>query len=234
MLNHRFEHGRPERSIERAGVLARLFDPSEKPGEPWLPCNDPNLWCYKYGDRLPASLISRQAPRLYSKGDSRNAGFILNSNLVELYCAYPGDGSTMNKMCDPPGASAHCVPGCPTGHGDADWCQSRQESLQKYGQCAWRPDQLDQLLQVQHDMISHAANFNGGSSGYNELVINPGSFASNLPHTIVAVFFPDYANARQQDEARIVHRRFLSLYDLTREELPLLRYSSTGFSMVDD
>ena len=140
-LNHRFASGGPNNDITRAGVIARLFDPSEKPSEPWLPCTaDLGLWCAKFGDRLPASLINKRAPVLYTKGDSRGGGFILNPAHVVLYCAYAQDGSTMNKMCNPPGPSASCMPGCPTGHSDAGWCRNHQESIRD--RCAWRPNQL--------------------------------------------------------------------------------------------
>lgn len=140
-LNRRFEHGRPSKDIGSAGVIARLFDPSEDPKEPWRPCSNQKLWCKVYGDRMPASIINKRVPWLYSKGDSALAGFLIAPQTVSLYCAYSGDGSTMNKMCEPPGLSSSCMPGCPLGHDDTNWCSRRDEG----NQCAWRANQLDQV-----------------------------------------------------------------------------------------
>ena len=77
-LNHAFAAGRPSQELASAGVVARLFDPSEKPDEPWLPCpGGSSIWCRVYGDRMPCSIINAQAPHLYAKGDSKQGGFLL-------------------------------------------------------------------------------------------------------------------------------------------------------------
>jgi len=226
-LNHRFASGGPNNDITRAGVIARLFDPSEKPSEPWLPCTaDLGLWCAKFGDRLPASLINKRAPVLYTKGDSRGGGFILNPAHVVLYCAYAQDGSTMNKMCNPPGPSASCMPGCPTGHSDAGWCRNHQESIRD--RCAWRPNQLGDMLTSQQDAAQ-----NNKRVGYNELVIDPRTWFDSLPHIISAVFYPSYASTDQKAAVRDVHRRVMKRFGLTSDELPLVVYmSGVGFEVA--
>ena len=65
-INERFYHGGAVSDVRRAGVFARLLDPSNDPERPWLPCKAPH-WCEPYGDRLPASLLNPRAPHLYSK-----------------------------------------------------------------------------------------------------------------------------------------------------------------------
>jgi hypothetical protein len=191
-------------------VLARLFDPSEDPYEPWRPCVR-DMWCKVYGDRMPASIINAHAPALYSKADSPKAGFIINPNAVELMCAYHVDGSSMNKNCEPPGRTDQCTPGCPNGHADAEWCTSRWQT-----QCGWKPNQLDQCLLAQHDQ--------GKAGVYNELILDGVSWQDNLPHTIEAVFWPHYANDGQRKHARDVHSKFLQRYGLTWQQVPLIEY----------
>ena len=78
-LNRRWQHGRPAKELGQGGVLARFFDPSEDPKEPWRPCTR-DIWCKVYGDRMPASLINAHAPTLYSKPDSPLAGFLVDPN----------------------------------------------------------------------------------------------------------------------------------------------------------
>lgn len=209
MLNRRWFHGRPAKSLSQGGVLARLFDPSEDPREPWKPCTR-NLWCRVYGDRMPASLINKHAPNLYSKADSPLAGFLVDPNLAELYCAYFVDGSSMNKLCDPPGKSDTCTPGCPHGHPDAAWCQTRHDS-----QCGWHPERLDQMLMQQ---------FEQGKGSYNELILGGDAWEDNLPHTVMAVFWPKYASYDQQQHARGVHQDFLRHYGLKWQQVPLVVY----------
>ena len=75
-----------------AGVIARFFDPSEDPGDqPWMPCGmaagSPD-WCFRYGDRMPASVISMRHPELYSGKDSSGAGFVIHPDAARIYCAY--------------------------------------------------------------------------------------------------------------------------------------------------
>ena len=159
-LNRRFIRGGPQAAaradrgapLATLGVVARLFDPSSSPLQEWMPCA--HGWCAVYGDRLPASLISRQSPWLYSKPDSPQAGFIARSESVRLWCGYFVDGGTMSKVCDPPGKSATCTPGCPPGHLDAvKWCTSRAQM-----QCGWKADEMDQLILQQQELGKYSYN----------------------------------------------------------------------------
>jgi hypothetical protein len=82
-INRRFDHAVPSSNYSAAGVIARTIDTSSDPTSPWLPCG-PNIWCSRYSDRLPSTLISRSTPHLYSAG----AGFLLSPHAVRLFCAY--------------------------------------------------------------------------------------------------------------------------------------------------
>lgn len=191
-------------------MLARLFDASEDPKEQWRPCRGEHTpsWCRVYGDRMPASLINARSPWLYSKGDSPLAGFIVNPSAVSLMCSYFTDGSSMNKLCDPPGKRDDCLPGCPTGHDDTRWCRSREQT-----QCGWQPNQLDQMLMQQWEQ---------SKSSYNEVVLDSERWDANLPHTISAVFYPAYASQDKAAHARQVHAAFLARYRLDSSTVPLL------------
>lgn len=159
-----------------------------------------------------ASVVNKRVPWLYSKGDSALAGFLVSPHAVELFCAYSGDGSTMNKMCDPPGASDRCMPGCPLGHDDTRWCTRRDEG----NQCAWRGNQLDQMLMQQVEQHD---------GGYNEIVLDASSWERGLPHTISAVFYPSFAHDEQKRHARQIHASFLRKYALSSADVPLVEYN---------
>lgn len=180
-INSEFADGRPSKQVARSGVLARFFDPSEDPDAPWLPCGmrqgAPD-WCRIYGDRMPASLISRRYPQLYAKGDSMGAGFLVEPSAASLLCAYPMDGSTMNKNClGREHDMRECTPGCPsrdaTGRWTTEWCRWGVEPAS--GACAWRPDQLDSMFNDQFP------------SNYNEIVLDAKAWTRHMPHTIRAV-----------------------------------------------
>ena len=111
----------------------------------------------------------------------------------------------MNKLCEPPGPSAWCLPGCPTGHSDAKWCPSDQL-------CAWRPDQLERML------ASQKAGY------YNELVIDSRSWIGHMPHTILGVFYARSSSAESKARARKVHSSFRRKYRVPLSHAPLWVY----------
>lgn len=59
----------------------------------------------------------------------------------------------------------------------------------------------------------------------NELVLSVDVWMRHLPRIVAAIFAPAWAGQRDVDAAVSVHRRFRSAFNLTAEELPLLRYS---------
>ena len=82
-INARFASGVPSSNASEAGVVARTVDTSSDPSAPWAPCHETS-WCARYRDRLPATLISKHASKLYST----TAGFIANPQAVSVFCCY--------------------------------------------------------------------------------------------------------------------------------------------------
>ena len=75
----------------------------------------------------------------------------------------------------------------------------------------------------------------------NELVLDSERWERNLPHTISAVFYPEYAGGPQQARAREVHAAFLQRYQLSASVVPLVVYDpiagrqhGTPFALADD
>lgn len=56
------------------------------------------------------------------------------------------------------------------------------------------------------------------------VVVDTATYASNLPHSLAAVFILDGSNAQATQAAREVHTDFLAAYPtLTADDVPLLR-----------
>jgi len=235
-LNRRFEHGAPSADVASAGVMMRVVDELGDPKAQWLPC-PPSAWCEALADRMPASLVSRRAPRLYAGGEWRG-GFVLRPAAAAVLCAYPADGSTQDKLCSPRGASAECVPGCPTGHASAHWCTSQDD-----WQCAWRADQLDEALaqgaKKARESWEKADRAKRGDRDaiepeMNEIVLDPAAFVAALPRAVEAFFVfgdslagPLSTNMRRM---RRVRAAFLQTYGLGDTDVPMLRYAPGGGS----
>ena len=72
---------------------------------------------------MSTTLINKQLTHTYGNGDDI-AGLVLNPSQAQLLCSYGNDGGTMTKLCDPPGLSATCIPGCYDESGKPNWCTS--------------------------------------------------------------------------------------------------------------
>lgn len=64
-------------------------------------------------------------------------------------------------------------------------------------------------------------------------------YVNALPSSVEAVVYPDYANADDIAFAKELHRRFLGAFDLTKAQVPLLRYTTSrraapAFTIVDE
>ena len=79
-------------------------------------------------------------------------------------CAYAGDGGTMRKLCDPPGLSERCVPGC-----SGRWTG------------AMRPGEMRRMLEKQEARLE--------TKPYNEVVLDPTPCAEQPEQAIEAIFF---------------------------------------------
>ena len=121
------------------------------------------------GDRWPASYLNAKHGGVYSSSDG---GLVLNPSLVSLRCGYSQDGSSMVKTCD--ADEVGCVPGC-TGWGTS-WCVDTScLDLRMRKECAWMPNQLQQLLEKQDRCNPY---------GHNEVVLQPSSVVDHLPHSV--------------------------------------------------
>ena len=172
-LNARFVKGQPTDNLFAAGVLIHQFDGMEDTAKPWLPCGQAQ-WCAKFRDRISASMLNaRSAPGpsgpipVFSE---IYGGLIFAPGVARVMCSYAGDGGTMRKLCDPPGLSEQCVPGC--GHGSmrpGPWTGSM------------RKGELKSMLKKQETRLEQKP--------YNELVIDPSPCIEQPGEAIEAVFF---------------------------------------------
>ena len=163
-INIRFNEGGPTADIAKAGVLVHTFDDITDSVHPWLPCPE-TRWCGRLRDRFAASLIYPPLRDVYSKGDG---GFVVNPKHAKVLCSYHGDGHSMAKSCDRPGVSKDCVPGCGGGYEQCEvvektsWCTCPQGDFL----CAWRPNELEQMMRQQQ---SESPNGFLLHKGYNEV-----------------------------------------------------------------
>lgn len=123
-------------------------------------------------------------------------------------CAYPGDGDSMagSKLCDPLGGDGvRCIPGCtPVG--------SQCPELRHDWECSFPPAAL--RIALEHQLHS------GSIERNNEVVIDPVSVTSRLPHSVLAFWH----KPRGEDALRVARHRdkFLHQFRLGTEDVPLL------------
>ena len=218
------------------GALVHLIDAANDPSVPWLMCKE-GMWCDSWADRLPTTLVNIQLPHLYNKGGQRNAGFVLSPSVNRLLCAYASDGGTSGQLCSKyRRLHNECTPGCPHGHGE-HWCVPPDPSRPWEGQwgCGWHPEHLSHMLIQQMHTLPKISR----GDAHNELVVDSFAYVNALPSSVEAVVYPDYANADDIAFAKELHRRFLGAFDLTKAQVPLLRYTTSrraapAFTIVDE
>ena len=213
-LNARFLNGGPngnggQTSLAQAGVLISQYDELANDGRPWEHTSKSRYAAFK--DRESAMLMYAGMPTtpgwmpgampMYSE---RGGGFVLRPSVFEttgLLCSYHYDANTFGRKCDPLGLSERCVPGCSTDPpGKCDWC----EDCPNWGQCAFRPSQLNEMLTY------HAASKPLGDKwqnrGYNELVLDAAVWNTQIPRAFEAFFYMKTGGDRAGAEE--VHRLF--------------------------
>ena len=190
--------------MESAGVLLHIFDNTEEPGRPWRPCTPPS-WCAIYGDRMSTTLVNKQLVHLYGDGNFVS-GVILEPRRAqsELLCGYGSDGGSMNKLCNPPGVTENCIPGCQTGS-QPSWCTNTSVY-----DCAWSPPDLAYMLTLQ----------TGAPYTYNELVIGTQGWLTDPAASIEAFFFSRTAG-EMRDKAWGAHSSLMA-QDAAADRVPVL------------
>lgn len=239
-LNARFREGAHDPTnagLEKAGVLIHHFDSQGNAEKPWLPCPEmcygQPCWCSNIRDRLSATILNARLPKAVS-GKIPNysdvnvnaaAGFILNPSFTTLLCAFPHDGGTAMRTCDPPGVSADCLPGCfgfdREGGGRA-WCDEGGGLS-----CAFKAKDVLAMLDSQR-----AVTLSGGVPVYNEVVIDMAEVQRWLPRSIEAVWFMKNWNCYEggsmlcEGFAKRTQAQLLLQYGLTAEQVPLITFDS--------
>lgn len=197
-------------------------------------CWGARCWCADVGqDRLSASLINKRVPKtvdgqipLYQEVDvNAAAGFIMNPYLTDVLCSYPGDGGSAQRLCDPPGVSETCVPGCYQAvrdGGGPSWCSANDIGG---GTCAYRPTDTKSMLDAQR-----VSPMSGTPAGYNEIIIDRASWTRMQPNSIEGVWFLSFPDCDREDTsmmcestARRVRDQFIDDFHLDPHTFPLLK-----------
>jgi hypothetical protein len=119
---------------------------------------------------MSTTLVNQRLIHVYGNEDV--SGIVLDPFEAELLCAYGNDGGTMTKLCDPPGISATCLPGC--YQGTPNWCT--RDSVYD---CAWKRDNVSEMLRLQM----------GAPYTYNEFVLGTERWKQDPVAAIEAFFF---------------------------------------------
>lgn len=244
MLNRRFREGVPSNDLDKIGVLIHQFDETEDPDMPWRRCPQ---FCHGFGqpcgcnflkDRMTGSSISRQMPRA-SDGHSmpmwskKAGGIIFRGSSNRIFCAFAGDAGTRARVCDPPGVSDTCTPGCTgeqalykaDGTGEYHpWCKIDKIFKTNDVWCdgdPWRPDMVQTMLEgfPNREKV-------GNVEPFNEFVFDGEYMERQLPGSIMGFFYPltdiCTSSARCQAYAERQHAKFLKEYRVSVDDYPLL------------
>jgi hypothetical protein len=206
-LNARFRSAEPSQDLKRVGVILRGWDGLSEEGRPWLPC-ETHRSCAKYRDRFASSIVYGGHTQSYA----HTGGLVLRPDEVAVNCAYPSDGGSQKVVCDPPGRSERCTPGCKTRCDPA-------KGWRNWG-CAWAPEHLKNMLEQQRILEPHG--------GYNEVILDAATWKANLPRTIMGVFVHIDAQPRDRAYATAVHAAFLRAYGIDGSQTALLEYNATS------
>ena len=202
-INARFWRGR------RGGVLVHTFDSyedfatdRESGGRPWQMCRT----CSRNVDHYSASLISNVLPCTFENGAGMGspialAGLVLSAT-TEILCGFTRDVGSTSAI-----------------HGLCPACAERSD--------CFAGDAMDRLLASQAE------------DKYNELIVDGIYYEGHLPAVVDAFYYDDSrgrphcrdrpaTSDRTKEQLRRVHAAFLRHYNLTADEVPLLRYTGPG------
>lgn len=157
------------------------------------------------------------------------AGFVLNPSFNSVLCAYPFDGGTAGRTCDPVGVSRFCIPGCyqfDREGGGPGWCDEDSGTQS----CAFKPDHMVDMFEAQRGVDSH-----GGIPVYNEVIVDMFEMQQWLPRAVEAVWVfrkgscYDGGSMLCDGYARRVRSNFMQKYGLEDKELPMLTFDPYNF-----
>ena len=193
-----------------------------------------------HGDRISAAIINGNMQKEFAGSvpifSFSLSGIVLSPTHNKLLCSYAYDVGSLNRVCTPRGVSSTCVPGCtafdtPWPRPPAvQWCT---DVLQDQWPCAWKPSDTRLMLQ-KREMLRSAGRkpfhktYDDGKF-YVEMIFDAEEFMNNLPHSIDAVFYlnedctDSMAGPKCRDYAIGAHRTMLRHFELSLEEMPLLR-----------
>ena len=244
LLNRRFREGQPSNDLDKIGVLVHQFDETEDPDMPWRRCPQ---FCHGFGqpcgcnflkDRITGSSLSHDMPKA-SDGRSmpiwskKAGGIIFRPSSNRIFCAFAGDAGTRARICDPPGLSDTCTPGCTgeqslykaDGTGEYHpWCKIDKVYKANDVWCdgdPWRPDMVQTMLEGFGNREKV-----GNVEPFNEFVFDGEYAERQLPGSILGFFYPltdiCATSARCQAYAERQHAKFLKEYRVGVEDYPLL------------
>lgn len=204
-LNLRFQIAKTDsNNPQDFGVIIHSLDGQEDPTRPWAVCPAEDLSCGFLSDRMSASVVYKGKTASYSGG----TGVILRPRFARVLCGYGGDGGTRGKLCNPPGLTSTCIPGCaldplstsawctPSGNPRDMWCDGHP----------WRPTDMGEL------MARDRYNTN-----YNEVILDGAYWNEQLPQSVEAII-----TSPDDPQATKIHADFLNTYGLSAEDVPLV------------
>jgi len=209
-LNKMFRNGKATNSLSGVGIIVHGFDAMEDPERPWRPCPS-GLGCSTLRDRVSTSIINggmHQGDFSLPLFACDNGGLIMRGESSRLLCSFSGDGGTRGVVCN---GEPGCVPGCVFPGGD--WCAHADDASGWCGGKPWPPSKLSIMLD----------RFMQKPGAYNEVVLDARTWGRNLPHSVLAIFYPEDASAEGQFFARNAHKMMLREYShLTEDDIPLV------------
>ena len=226
-LNARFRLGRPANDLPSIGVMLHQFDQTEHPDMPWRPCPQ---FCNGIGqvcgcaflrDRLACSVAFAGMPKVGTESriplfSDKLGGMILSPNPAfnRIFCAFPGDAGSRARVCNPPGPSDSCTPGCTDKW--HPWCDASRPDVWCDGN-PWSPNMLSLMLEAyRHRPAPYAS--------HNEFVIDAQFLDTHLPHSVEAFFYPltEDCDERCSQQVRRAHADFLQVHAASEAVVPLL------------
>ena len=200
-LNERFAQGRPSATFADAGVVMNAFDQYDRLMDdahaPWSATGSSRPG---WGDRWSVSVTNAATPFFYMGNDGSqlgaidaSAGMVLAPGPAQeaILCSYTTDVGTSRFMCDPPGVSPTCTPGCP------DWIDRNSDGyrgkaglegmlrhhLERRGDCAPR-ERAARGLGPCCDCCTWPK-----CQLYNEIILEGKACEAALPTIVEAFFF---------------------------------------------